>query len=182
MITELYKDLKRYAMDIKCYPTKIFYFFALLFAIFTEEGFHATFFHRVSHLLWTIHLKPLAFILAKIARFLTGIYIHPKTIIGAGFKSAHSNNVINAITIGKHCEIKANCVVGGIFKAGKHHFISIGDNCLLGAGAVILANLGNNIKVGANCVVVKDIADNCTVIGNPATIISESISEKRTKN
>jgi len=161
-------------MNPKCYSTKIFYIFALIFAILTEEGFHATFFYRASHWLLTIHLKPLAFILAKIARFLTEIYIHPKTIIGIGFKSAHSNNVIHAITIGRHCEIKANCVVGGIFKAGKHHYISIGDNCMIGAGAVILANLGNNIKVGANCVVVKDIADNCTVIGNPAKIISNT--------
>jgi len=167
----LSKDIQRYAMNRKCYNNKISFFSVLLFSAFSEEGFHATVFHRINSFLWSHSFKPVAFISAKICRFLTGTYIHPITVIDSGLKITHSNNIIHAIKIGKNCEFKANCVVGGIFKKGKHNYVSIGDNCLIGAGAVILANIGDNVKVGANCVVVKDIPSNCTVVGNPARIL-----------
>ena len=49
----------------------------------------------------------------------------------------------------------------------------IGNNCMIGAGAVILGNIviGDNVKIGANAVVLKDIPDNCTVVGIPGKII-----------
>ena len=45
----------------------------------------------------------------------------------------------------------------------------IGDNVFIGTGAKIIGNItiGNNVLIGANAVVTKDVPDNCTVIGNP---------------
>jgi len=50
----------------------------------------------------------------------------------------------------------------------------IGDNVFLGANAVILPgiNVGNNSIIGAGAVVTKDVPENVVVAGNPARIIS----------
>lgn len=49
----------------------------------------------------------------------------------------------------------------------------IGANVYLGNGATIIGNIrvGNNVIVGAGAVVTKDVPDNCVVAGNPAQII-----------
>jgi virginiamycin A acetyltransferase len=44
----------------------------------------------------------------------------------------------------------------------------IGDNCWIGANAVILGHVGSNCIIGAGSVVFNDVPDNCTVLGNPA--------------
>lgn len=48
--------------------------------------------------------------------------------------------------------------------------ITIGDNVMIGAGAVLLGDLkiGSNVSIGANAVVLQDIPDNCVAVGVPA--------------
>lgn len=50
---------------------------------------------------------------------------------------------------------------------------TIGDDCIIGAGAKIIGNvrIGNRVKIGANAVVVTDIPDDATAVGVPARII-----------
>jgi serine O-acetyltransferase len=49
----------------------------------------------------------------------------------------------------------------------------IGNNCYIGAGAMIIGNVtvGNNVRIGANCVVFKDIPDNSVVVAQPPRVI-----------
>lgn len=51
--------------------------------------------------------------------------------------------------------------------------VIIGDNCLIGAGAKILApsKIGNNVRIGANAVVKGDVPDNATVVPQKSRII-----------
>ncbi|WP_028774453.1 sugar O-acetyltransferase [Shewanella waksmanii] len=51
--------------------------------------------------------------------------------------------------------------------------INIGNNCWIGGHATIMpgVTLGDNVVVGAGAVVTKDVADNLIVAGNPARII-----------
>ena len=51
--------------------------------------------------------------------------------------------------------------------------VTIGDNCWIGAGAIICPNvkIGDNVVVGAGSVVVKDVESNTVVAGNPAKVI-----------
>lgn len=53
----------------------------------------------------------------------------------------------------------------------------IGENCLIGIGAFIMpgVKIGDQVIVGAGAVVTKDVPSNCIVAGNPAKIIKTEI-------
>ncbi|RLD96794.1 MAG: serine O-acetyltransferase, partial [Aquificota bacterium] len=67
-------------------------------------GFHAILFHRVTHWLWNKKFYLLARFLSHVARFLTGIEIHPGAKIGKGFFIDHGMGVV----IGETAEIAEN--------------------------------------------------------------------------
>lgn len=53
----------------------------------------------------------------------------------------------------------------------------IGKNCFIAVGAIIMpgVKIGDEVIVGAGAVVTKDVPSNCIVAGNPAKIIREKI-------
>ena len=69
-----------------------------------SSGFHAIVFHRFNHWLWEKNFKFSARVLAQVARFLTGIEIHPAARIGKAFFIDHGMGVV----IGETCEIGDN--------------------------------------------------------------------------
>ena len=73
--------------------------------------------------------------------------------------------------IGDRCLIQCNVVIGG--RGGKPGAPKIGDDVLIGAGAVVLGDItiGNNVAIGANAVVLKSVPDNAVVVGIPGKII-----------
>jgi len=54
--------------------------------------------------------------------------------------------------------------------------VSIGKNCFIGWGSIILCDtkIGDNCIVGAGCVVAKDVPDNCVIVGNPMKILCKT--------
>lgn len=82
----------------------------------------------------------------------------------------HDNTVI-----GNNCHIFQNVTIGSRWPNGICDGTSpiIGDNVMIGAGAVIIGNIeiGDNVSVGANAVVLTDIPDNSIAVGVPARII-----------
>lgn len=137
-------------------------------------GLHAIWFHRLAHWLWTHNLKLLARWLSHLARFLTGIEIHPGARIGPGFFIDHGMGVV----IGETAEIGANVTLyhgvtlGGVsWQKGKRH-PTIGDAVVIGAGAKVLGPIvvGDHTRIGANSVVVKDVPPNSVVVGVPGRV------------
>jgi Serine acetyltransferase len=83
----------------------------------------------------------------------------------------HGIYISRYASIGNNCRIYQNVTIGEVNRIAP----SIGDNCLIGAGAVIIGNIriGDNVKIGAGAVVSKDVPDNCTVIPRPSRIIDK---------
>ena len=143
--------------------------------ILLYSGFHAVFIHRINHLLYGLKIPILPRFLSQLARFFTGIEIHPGAKIGPGFFIDHGMGVVIGETteIGENVTLYQGVTLGGTGRdRGKRH-PTLGDNVVVGAGAKVLGNirLGNNVKVGAGSVVVHSVPDNCTVVGVPAEIV-----------
>lgn len=143
--------------------------------ILTYAGFHALVAYRISHWL-SIHGVPFApRLISQVARWLTGVEIHPAAIIGKGFFIDHGMGVVIGETaeIGDFVTLFQGVTLGGTGKErGKRH-PTLGNHVVVGAGAKILGGIkiGDNVKIGANSVVLKHVPPNSTVIGVPARVI-----------
>ena len=148
--------------------------------ILNYPGVHAMFFFRINHFLWNIHLKILARFLSQIARFFTGIEIHPGATIGKRFFIDHGMGVVIGETtiIGDDCILYQGVTLGGV-GTGEHkvkRHPTLQNNVMIFAGAKIIGDVtvGENSIVGASSVVLKDVPLNCTVIGIPGRIVKEN--------
>lgn len=147
--------------------------------ILTYPGFHAIFIHRISHLLWKLKIPVLPRFLSHIARFLTGIEIHPAAKIGAGFFIDHGMGVVIGETteIGEDVLLYQGVTLGGTGKEkGKRH-PTLGNHVVVGTGAKILGpiKIGDYVKIGANSVVLKSVPDYSVVVGVPGKIIKKKV-------
>ncbi len=148
---------------------------SVLETIFTCPGFQAILFHRFNHYLWQKKIYLLARMFAHIARFLTGIEIHPGAIIGQRFFIDHGMGIVIGETaeIGNDVSMYHGVTLGGTtWNKGKRH-PTLEDNVLVGAGAKILGpiTIGECARIGSNSVVSKDVPANATVVGVPGHII-----------
>jgi serine O-acetyltransferase len=148
-----------------------------VFEIFTAyPGVHALAFHRLSHRLWGWHLKWLARLLATIARWITGIEIHPGAKIGRRFFIDHGMGVVIGETaeVGDECTIYQGVTLGGtsLSKGAKRH-PTLGRGVIVGASAQVLGGftVGDGARVGSGAVVVKPVPPGATAVGNPARIL-----------
>lgn len=138
-------------------------------------GLHARMFHRVAHGLWKADLKWLARLVSHIARWLTGIEIHPGAAIGRRFFIDHGMGVVIGETaeIGDDVTLYHGVTLGGTsWKEGKRH-PTLQNGVVVGAGAKVLGpiTIGEGAKIGSNAVVVKDVPDGSTAAGIPARIL-----------
>ena len=138
-------------------------------------GVHALVFHRLSHRLWGWRLRWLARLLAQVARWLTGIEIHPGAKIGRRFFIDHGMGVVIGETaeIGDDCTLYHGVTLGGTTWRKEKRHPTLGNNVVVGAGAKILGpiTVGDNARVGSNSVVVKDVPAGATVVGIPGRVI-----------
>ena len=144
-------------------------------ALLCSSGLHAILCYRFNHFLWRKNFRLLSRVLSQIARFLTGIEIHPGAKIGKGFFIDHGAGVVIGETaeIGNNVTLYQNVTLGGTGKhVGKRH-PTIGDNVVVGAGARVLGpfTVGEGAKIGASAVVLKEVPPYCTVVGNPGRVV-----------
>jgi serine O-acetyltransferase len=137
-------------------------------------GVMALGFHRVAHWLFKGELYFLARLVNHLARFLTGIDIHPGAVIGRNFFIDHGFVVIGEsaevgddVTIYQHVTLGGTNPANGI--AGKRH-PTIGNGVIIGSGAQVLGpiTVSDRARIGANAVVTKDVPEGATMIGIPA--------------
>ncbi len=142
----------------------------------TYPGIHAVLLHRLSHRLWNAGLKWLARFLSTLARWLTGIEIHPGAVIGRRFFIDHGMGVVIGETaeIGDDCTLYHGVTLGGTtWQKGKRH-PTLRDNVVIGAGAKVLGpiTVESGARVGSNTVVLKDVPAAATVVGVPGRVVT----------
>ncbi len=144
--------------------------------IFSYPGFHALTFHRMNHRLWRMGMPHLSRWLAHVARFLTGIEIHPAATIGQSVFIDHGMGVVIGETaeVGDGCLIYQGVTLGGTSLAHTKRHPTLGKNVTVGASAVVIGAIvvGDNARVGSGSVVVRDVPANATVVGIPAHVVA----------
>lgn len=143
----------------------------------TYPGVHAVLWHRFSHRLWNWNLKWLARFSSALARWFTGIEIHPGARIGRRVFIDHGMGVVIGETaeLGDDCTLYHGVTLGGTsWQKGKRH-PTLEAGVIIGAGAKVLGpiTIGAGAKIGSNAVVVKDVPPGATAVGIPARILDD---------
>lgn len=139
------------------------------------SGVHAILAYRVAHKLYLGKKYFSARAVSQLAKFITGIEIHPGAKIGKGLVIDHGTGVVIGETaeIGDNCTLYQGVTLGGTGKdTGKRH-PTLGNNVMIGAGAKVLGpfRIGDNAKIAAGAVVLEEIPANATAVGIPARVV-----------
>jgi len=150
---------------------------SVLEVIFCYPGLHALWLHRLAHFLWCHKLKFLARLLSHVSRFLTGIEIHPRAKIGRRFFIDHGAGVVIGETaeVGDDVLMYQGVVLGGTTLKKEKRHPTVGNNVVIGAGAVALGaiSIGDGARIGSGSVVVKSVPPGATVVGIPGRIVED---------
>jgi serine O-acetyltransferase len=145
-------------------------------------GLHAVLLHRVAHACWTHGFKWLGRFISHLARWFTGIEIHPGAKLGERVFFDHAMGVVVGETaeIGDGCTIYQGVTLGGttLYKGTKRH-PTLGKDVVVSAGAKVLGGflVGDGAKIGSNAVVIKPVPAGATAVGIPARIIPSKAGE-----
>jgi serine O-acetyltransferase len=147
----------------------------VLEVVLCYPSFWAVLMHRIAHFFYRHGWFLIARLISQTSRFFTGIEIHPGAKIGERLFIDHGMGVVIGETaeIGNDVLIYQGATLGGTGKdKGKRH-PTIGNNVMISAGAKVLGpiKIGDNCKIGAGAVVLKDVPPNCTVVGVPGRIV-----------
>ena len=145
-------------------------------------GLHAVWLHRPAHWCWTHGFKWLGRFISHLARWFTGIEIHPGAKVGERVFFDHAMGVVVGETaeIGDGCTIYQGVTLGGtsLYKGTKRH-PTLGKDVVVSAGAKVLGGfeVGDGAKIGSNAVVIKPVPAGATAVGIPARIIPSKAGE-----
>ena len=146
--------------------------------LFCYPGLHALWLYRIAHWLHEYRISFLPRLISHIARFLTGIEIHPGAKIGKGVFIDHGMGVVIGETaiIGEYSLIYQGVTIGGTGKENGKRHPTLGKQTIIGAGAKVLGNIhiGDRVRVDASSVVLRDIPSDSTVVGVPGRNISST--------
>ena len=147
-------------------------------------GVHALWMHRLAHACWRGGLHWLARFVSHLARWLTGIEIHPGATIGRRVFIDHGMGIVIGETaeVGDDSTIYQGVTLGGtsLAKGAKRH-PTLGRGVIVGAGAQVLGGftVGDGARIGSNAVVVKEVPAGATAVGNPARILHKETDAAR---
>jgi serine O-acetyltransferase len=132
--------------------------------------------HRLAHWFFENRVPVLPGATAFVSRLLTGIEIHPAAQIGEGLFIDHGMGVVIGETsiIGDDCHLAQGVTLGGTSTRREKRHPTLGNNVLIGAGAIVMGNveIGDHVRIGAGSVVLTNVPPFATVVGNPGKIVA----------
>lgn len=152
--------------------------------VFLVQGFWASSFYRISRYLITTARPPLLaglvrgilVVLRKLVEVLTGICVYPECRIGGGLYFGHFGPTIvhpDAV-LGENCNLSQGVTIGGMQVGEYRGAPTIGNRVYVAPNAIIIGKVrvGDDVVVGAGAVVVRSVPDRAVVVGNPARVVS----------
>lgn len=147
-----------------------------LAVVLSYPGFHARQLHRLAHWFFTRGIPVFPGAIAYFNRLITGIEIHPAAQIGEGLFIDHGMGVVIGETavIGDNCHLAQGVTLGGTSTRREKRHPTLGNNVLVGAGAIVMGNIeiGDHVRIGAGSVVLTNVPPFATVVGNPGKIVA----------
>ena len=145
----------------------------------TYPGFHAVFYHRISHWFWSHRLYLLGRWTSNWGRFFTGIEIHPGAKIGKRLFIDHGVGVVIGETaeVGDDVTLYHDVTLGGTSPAensdaqrNQKRHPTLQNGVIVGSGAQILGPIvvGKRARIGASAVVTEDVPEGATMVGSKA--------------
>jgi serine O-acetyltransferase len=145
--------------------------------VLTYPGVHAVWLYRLAHTLWGSDHTFAARVLSHLARFLTGVEIHPGADVGERFFIDHGMGTVIGETadIGDDVMMYHGVTLGGKSMQRTKRHPTLEDGVTIGADATLVGpvTIGENATVGAAAVVVDDVPPETTVVGNPARPVAD---------
>ena len=142
-------------------------------------GMHAVMWHQLSHGLWNRGFLLLGRFSSHLARWLTGIEIHPAAKLGRRLVIDHGMGVVIGETaeIGDDCYLYHQVTLGVARTSGGKRHPTVGNNVIIGAGAKVLGpiTIGNNARIGSNAVVLDSVPADTTMVGIPARPVDRKL-------
>ena len=140
--------------------------------VLAYPGFHARQIHRLAHWLHRRGITLLPRLISHAGRFLTGIEIHPAARIGRRLFIDHGMGVVIGETaeIGDDVLIYHGVTLGGTSLEHVKRHPTVGSRVVIGAGATLLGpiTIGDECHIGAGAVVLTDAPPRSLLVGMPA--------------
>jgi serine O-acetyltransferase len=143
-------------------------------------GLHALVLHRLAHACWQAKRRWLARFISQMARFMTGIEIHPGATLGRRVFIDHGMGVVIGETaqVGDDCTIYQGVTLGGTRpsrdQSGHKRHPTLGNNVMVSSGAQVLGpfKVGDGATIGAATIVLREVPPGAIMVGNPARQIT----------
>jgi serine O-acetyltransferase len=149
--------------------------------ILTNRGMQAILLYRLAHAFWKHGIPVFPMLFSRIAQLLCAIDISYKARLGPGIVIVHGFGVV----IGSDVEIAGDCCIYHGVTLGDRgsEWVNsdrtdghprVGRQVMFGAGAKVLGpiRIGDNCVIGANAVVLIDVPSDSVAAGVPAKVVS----------
>lgn len=148
-----------------------------------SQGFWALFGYRVFR--WFLDhgvpTQPFRFVVERTLEIMTGISIPAQSRIGKGLRIHHFGGIFihPDVVIGEGCTIYQGVTIGDL--GGRGGVPSVGSRVIMGAGAKLIGpiTIGDDCQIGANAVLRNSIPRGCLAVGVPAVVKSKKLTTQR---